>query len=490
MTQALYTSCTGLKSGTNQINVVSNNVANMNTTAFKSSRVNFETLFYSDMSPSSTASVTSGGVNAKQIGHGVQIGGITKNFEQGTWKETGNTSDMMISGNGYFVVTDFNGRTFLTRDGSFTLDSNGDLVTASGYYVMGAESTYSSTASDTRIHIPQQLNLAVEGTSGTLLDETKINELNNASLTAGTFNVNFNSTKTVTDTTNTPAQVTQTVGTVSIPVTLTQNQIDTLDMKSLAAEIQTQLDAGLNAYHADYDDYITVTATNGGLTFNVFNDTNTTGNVTTEISTELEFETPVEGGCNFIEEFALSNVAQDTDGNYVSKIVNYSATISPLGSYNDAVTLEDWSVNNNGIISATYSDGSTLSVVVDENNEMSWQILTGDFIKIGGDDVAMADTVLDLANMMMEISTVVNEAGLEAESNNLWSIGQNAGTAYFGMGGHQAFGTIQSGGLEASNVELANELSEMILAQRLVQANSRVFSTADSTLETLVYLGQ
>ena len=58
------------------------------------------------------------------------------------------------------------------------------------------------------------------------------------------------------------------------------------------------------------------------------------------------------------------------------------------------------------------------------------------------------------------------------------------------MAGHQAFGTVQAGGLEASNVELANELSEMILAQRLVQSNSRVFGTADGILETLVNLGR
>ena len=154
MTQALYTSCTGLKAGTNQINVVSNNVANMNTTAYKASRVNFETIFYSDLSPSSTASVTSGGINARQVGHGVQIGGITKNLTQGTYKETGRVQDMMIDGNGYFVVGDAEGRPFLTRDGSFTLDANGDMVTATGMYVMGAESVYSTTASSTRIHIP------------------------------------------------------------------------------------------------------------------------------------------------------------------------------------------------------------------------------------------------------------------------------------------------------------------------------------------------
>lgn len=475
MTQALYTSCTGLKAGTNQINVVSHNVANMNTTAFKSSRVNFETLFYNEMSPSSTASVTSGGVNARQIGHGVQIGGITRNFEQGTWKETGRLQDMMISGNGYFTVSDSNGRTYLTRDGSFSLDSNGDLVTATGYYVMGAESTYSSTASSTRIHIPQLLNHKVDGTDKALFETTKMNELNNASITAGTFNVTLN-TVDATDPANPVGKV------VTVPVKLTQDQIDSMDMKTLAAEIQTQIDTGLKTADTTLANYVTVTADKGTLVFNA----KTAGAITSE----LDFGTPQEGGTNFVEEFNLSNVEKNDAGNYVSKIVNYSDTISPLGSYNDAVTLEKWSVNNNGIVTATYSDGSNLTVIVDENNELTWQLITGDFIKIQGNDIDMADTVLDLSNMILEVSTVVNEGGLESCSNNLWEIGKNAGTAYFGMAGHQAFGTVQAGGLEASNVELANELSEMILAQRLVQSNSRVFGTADGILETMVNLGR
>ncbi len=472
MTQALYTSCTGLKAGTNQINVISNNVANMNTTAYKSSRVNFETLFYRDMTPSSTASITSGGVNAKQIGYGVQVGGVARNFEQGTWKETGVTSDMMISGNGYFVCQDSEGRTFLTRDGSFTLDSNGDLVTSSGYYVMGSESTFSTSASNKNVHIPQLLNLKVEGTDNDetgLFGETLVSELNNASITAGSFNLVINGDDGKT-------------GTATI--TFTQNQIDTMDINTMVTQINTQL-ATQAVGTAKADAYVKAAVGNGTIIFQTIE----TDDADT-VYTAIEFETPAEGGSNIVDELGLSNVAKNDAGEYVSKTVNYSADVSPLSSYNDAIFLEEWSISTSGIVQATYSDGTNLTVVVDENNEITWQITTGDFIKMNGDDVSINETVLEKSNMMLELCTVVNEAGLESRSNNLWEIGQNAGTAYFGMAGNSGLGTIQSGGLESSNVELATELSEMILAQRLVQANSRVFSTADSTLETLVYLGQ
>ena len=458
MSQALYTAGTGLKAGTNQINVVSNNVANMNTTAYKSSRVNFETLFYSDLSHSSTASVTSGGVNAKQVGHGVQIGSITRNFTQGTFINTGRDQDMMISGNGYFVVTDSSGQSFLTRDGSFSLDSNGDLVTSSGYYVMGASSTYSTTSSDVNIHIPTLLNMDVHGTLAAEYGETLVSEMNNADITAGTFTMIINDD----------------AGPQTVNITLDQNDIDTMDITALVGEINTQIQA------AGADDKVTVAVADGMINF-----------VAADADIAIEFETPEEGGSNFVEELGLSNVEKNegTD-TYSSKITNYSADVDEAGSYNAAVTLEDWGVNNNGIIEATYSDGSKLTVVVDANNEMTWQITTSDFVKITGDDVNMDDNVLDYGNLMLEMCMVVNESGLESDSNNLWTIGSNAGTPYFGVAGYAAFGTIQTGGLEASNVELSDELSEMILAQRLVQANSRVFNTASSTLETLVYLGQ
>ena len=90
----------------------------------------------------------------------------------------------------------------------------------------------------------------------------------------------------------------------------------------------------------------------------------------------------------------------------------------------------------------------------------------------------------------MQLGVVINDAGLVAETDNLWSIGPNAGEFAYGMSGANGFGNLKSGGLEGSNVDMATELSNMILAQRLIQANSRVFGTASSVLEQLGYLGQ
>ena len=83
MSQALHTSSTGINAGQSQINVIANNVANINTTAFKAANVTFETLYSNNLSYGSAATKDGGGTNPKQIGLGVKVGGITRNFTSG-----------------------------------------------------------------------------------------------------------------------------------------------------------------------------------------------------------------------------------------------------------------------------------------------------------------------------------------------------------------------------------------------------------------------
>ena len=92
--------------------------------------------------------------------------------------------------------------------------------------------------------------------------------------------------------------------------------------------------------------------------------------------------------------------------------------------------------------------------------------------------------------MIIELASFVNEEGLVSINNNLWQWGPDAGEIFYGMAGEMAFGSLESGGYEGSNVDIATELSNMITAQRMIQMNSRVFGTASSVMETLAYLGQ
>ena len=128
MTQALYTSMSGLNAGTQQLTVVSDNIANMNTTAYKTSRVDFQDIWYQTKTTGTNSTAVMGGTNPYQVGVGVQCAGITKNMQPSTTNTTtGNPTDLAITGYGWFTVIDSDGNVSLTRDGTFHLDEEGYL---------------------------------------------------------------------------------------------------------------------------------------------------------------------------------------------------------------------------------------------------------------------------------------------------------------------------------------------------------------------------
>ena len=193
MSQALHTSSTGINSGQQQINVVAHNVANINTTAYKTANMTFETLYSNNLSYGSAATKDGGGTNPKQIGLGVKIGGITRNFSQGTFVSTGRDLDTMISGTGFYVVKDAAGGSYFTRDGVFIIDSDGNLCTQNGMKVSGAKSVYSNAGSDKTVNIPTNIVAKVKG--DTNLGSKTLAELNNASITQGTVGVRIGTTE-------------------------------------------------------------------------------------------------------------------------------------------------------------------------------------------------------------------------------------------------------------------------------------------------------
>ena len=140
MMRSLYSGVTGLKTHQTKMDVIGNNIANVNTTAFKSSSITFsELMSQTTQSASGPNALTgTGGSNAKQIGLGVKAGAINMNITtQGASQSTGNPFDIMITGENFFVVNDGQ-ENFFTRDGSFYVDGAGNLaMTSTGYNVMG-----------------------------------------------------------------------------------------------------------------------------------------------------------------------------------------------------------------------------------------------------------------------------------------------------------------------------------------------------------------
>ena len=135
LSNTLFAGLSGLDVNQVKLNVVGNNIANVNTVAFKSSRAIFKPQFYVTDSGGSQPDAESGGTNPSQRGLGAVVDGVERNFAPGSTESTGRATDLAIDGDGFFVVK--SDETQYTRDGAFTLNPNNQLVTASGDYVQG-----------------------------------------------------------------------------------------------------------------------------------------------------------------------------------------------------------------------------------------------------------------------------------------------------------------------------------------------------------------
>lgn len=134
MIRSLWTAATGMHAQQFNIDTISNNLANVNTTGFKKNRPDFEDLIYQTMrvsgTPATEETVIPTGI---QVGLGVRTAGTQKLFEQGSFKNTGNNLDIALNGRGFLKVITLDGSEAYTRDGSFKIDSNREIITNNGY---------------------------------------------------------------------------------------------------------------------------------------------------------------------------------------------------------------------------------------------------------------------------------------------------------------------------------------------------------------------
>ena len=308
--------------------------------------------------------------------------------------------------------------------------------------VMGAKSIYSNAGSDKTVKIPKNMLAVIKGDPN--ISSVKISDLNNASITTGKVSV---------DLTDTSGNVTNVL--VDIP---TGDQA--------VSAIVSNFNSALSSYG------ITFSASDGAISY-----TNA-GSYTMEFS-------PTGTTSNFLAETGLATST-------TSSLLNEVVTLQDMINYNDpnAISLKSTAIDENGIIVATYNDGSVLTQYVDEAQTLQWKYTTPEGVTISGADVTAEGSAITNSNFALELATMVNQEGLVSLNNNLWEWGPDVGEIYYGIAGEMAFGSIESGGYEESNVDIAVELSNMIMAQRMIQMNSRVFSTASDVMQTLAYLGQ
>lgn len=424
MGTALFTGVSGLRAQQLKLDVVANNIANVNTVGYRGSRVLFQDLFSQTLRGGSAPVDNFGGTNPQQIGLGVQVSSIDVNHEQGSIQTTGKASDLAVQGNGFFALS--NGlRTVYTRDGSFSINANGELYDpATGYKVQGyladGSGSFPANAVPTNIQIPV-------GASGIVRATEQANFIGNLNPTP--------------DPDNPGARVA--VRTVEF--------FDSLGSSRLVEVTFTQSLTNPNewSWAATHDNgTTTVPVGSGTLAFTAggtFDPLASTGNTVTITPADMGNPDASPSTLNVTLDF--SRVTQLASGDdLTSDITLRNQDGFPRG------VLESFNISSNGDINGVFTNGLTRTLA------------------------------------KVALVTFSNVAGLSRDGNNAFTETPSSGTAQIGIPTTGGRGSVSGGVLENSNVDLGTEFSNLIVTQRGFQANARTITAADTLLQETVNL--
>ncbi len=396
---------TGLQADSVELNTVGNNLANLNTTAFKKQSTTFEDLFYQQIG-------TSGSNNALQVGVGTKVSGTATSYGQGSLSTTGNATDMALSGDGFFVVQQ-GGVQSLTRAGNFQLSSQGTLTTVDGAQVMGYPAVNGVVSGNTTL---SPLTLPVGSTESAKATQS-------FSITA---NLNAGAT----------------VGTqFATPLTM----YDSLGQSHVATVTYTKTGANAWGYAVTLPtaDAATASGNTGTLTFNA------AGTLTAPSSNVagIAFGGLTDGASNLSFNWKLF----DTSGNpTISQSTAASTTTASSQDGFASGIYQSFAVDSTGLITATFSNGQTANIG------------------------------------QVAVASVANEQGLTLTGNNNYVTTAASGLASFGVAGAGGRATIQDSALEQSNVNISTEFSDLIVAQRAFEANSKTVTTFDTVAQDVI----
>ena len=396
MLRSLFSGITGLRQHQTLMDVVGNNIANVNTTGYKSSSVVFEDTLSQMMRAASAPNAGVGGVNPAQVGLGVQLGAISTNFAQGSAQTTGRATDLMIQGDGFFVVKNGNTEQY-TRAGSFTFDTGGRLVNPEGMRVQGwsaVNGTVDTNVAPGDILLPASTLIRPQAsTTVALAGNIQIDPTNADVLTLG-----------------------QTV----------------YDGQGLAHPLTITLtNDGSGGYTVDIVDAVGgESATQGSVTFDA------TGAITVVTPPSVTL--------------ADGTTTVTIDMAQVTKYGGPKSLNVASGDGYAAGSLQGFQIAGDGSVTGVFSNGQKLVLAT----------------------VALAG--------------FNNPMGLEKAGNSTYRSTTNSGNAQINAPGSGGVGTLLGGAVEMSNVDLASEFTNLIIAQRGFQANSRVITTSDQMLQDLV----
>lgn len=425
---------TGLEADSTALNTIANDLSNMNTTAFKSQTTNFSDLFYQEIG-------STGSGDPIQVGAGVKVVSNEISFTQGSINSTGNSTDVALNGSGFFVVGNGSGGYEYSRAGNFSLDANGDLVTSNGLNVMGypaVNGVVNTNAPLTAVNVPV----------GTV-QEPKATT---------TLNMTANLDSTTAQGTTFPAQVT-------VYDSLGEAHVATVTYEPGAAANTWTYSVQLPAtdYSAVGQD-VAPAAITGTMTFNqngtlvqvqptgAANPSNV-GTAAGDVqSIGLNFNPAAtnvlaDGAAGLNIQWNLLGAAGTPT---ISQVDTTSAVSATSQNGYASGQYQSFTVNSDGTVTASYSNGQQ-------------------------------QTVGQLA-----LANVNNAQGLNLLGDGDYQTTQASGTAAIGTSGTSGLATVQDDALEASNVNISTEFSNLIIAQRAFEANAKSVTTFDTVTQDTI----
>lgn len=547
MLRSMYSAVSGLKTHQTRMDVIGNNIANVNTVAFKSSSVTFSDILYQTTSNASGANATTGtgGVNAKQIGLGTTAAATKVSITSaGASETTGNPFDIRLTdknSTNFFIVNNGSENVF-TRSGSFYVDGSGNLcMSSTGYTVMGwqVDETTGEIRKDTvsALRIMQEKNLTsapeatTQATIAGVLDENDTDVKNDA---GRVMNLNFYdnlgyqyTAKFAIKSTGTDGKYTVELTSVldsnnqNITAKLTKQQMSqlfgnyqadaTLGQYGLAKGVK--FDAANNQYEKDGKKY-QESATDPTVFEEVNNTTNTVSiteifsGITTTMAkdikdpasqTKVEFDTTTGHATVKGEKTSYDLVFDSSTGKFASiggdtpsTMLNMSVLSSGLlnnnGNFqNISVDFSQCLNYENGGKSTIGADAGATDGTTGKGRKLG--AMTGIFIDTSGRIYGTYDNGNTELLGQIAVAQFSNASGLEKVGESCYRTTLNSGE-FDGIGVEiSADGSsMTTGELEMSNVDLSSEFTSMITTQRGFQANSRVITTSDTLLEELVNL--
>lgn len=433
MMRSMFAGVSGLRNHQIRMDVIGNNIANVNTMGFKSSRVSFQEVFNQTIRGASAPSGQRGGTNPQQVGLGMTVASIDTFQTQGNLQLTGKETDLAVQGNGFFIMND-SGQRVYTRSGNFDLDADGYLIDpGSGLRVQGwlADAsgvlpvTDENHLSDIRIPVGQPI--AAQAT-------TIVSYSGNLNAAAPVYNA-----------------------AAPDPASTWATSVDVYDGKGQAHSLAiSYVKTGANQW--DY----TVTSPEG---FPVS---------VTPSGAYVPAPVPALAGNQ-------GRIHFNTDGSYdpANPTITLGLDVSSIGTSAISTSLDLTATTqyaSKATASATgrngYKMGSLETFTVDSSGTVTGVYSNGLTQTVG--QVGMAN--------------FSNPAGLLKKGANVYTESNNSGLRQIGEAGTAGRGVIAPGSLEMSNVDLSQQFTDMIITQRGFQANSRIITTSDEMLQELVNL--